>query len=45
VVLEVRETNLGAQIFYRRLGFRAQRVAKGFYRDRGEDGYIMERYF
>jgi ribosomal-protein-alanine N-acetyltransferase len=40
--LEVRETNVPAQIFYRTVGFRATRILKGHYRDSLEDGYRME---
>jgi ribosomal-protein-alanine N-acetyltransferase len=42
VRLEVRETNLAAQLFFRRLGFQAVRVLKDFYEDTVEDAYSME---
>jgi ribosomal-protein-alanine N-acetyltransferase len=42
VRLEVRESNVPAQLFYRRLGFRATRILKNHYRDSLEDGYRME---
>lgn len=42
VFLEVRERNLPAQLFYRRLGFQARRVLRGFYPDTSEDAYLME---
>ncbi len=42
VVLEVRETNLPAQLFFRALGFRAISVLKDFYQDTTEDAYLME---
>ena len=42
VVLEVRETNLPAQLFFRSLGFRATSVLKDFYQDTTEDAYLME---
>ena len=42
VVLEVRETNLPAQLFFRTLGFRATSVLKDFYQDTTEDAYLME---
>ena len=42
VVLEVRETNLPAQLFFRQLGFRAVSVLKDFYQDTTEDAYLME---
>ena len=42
IVLEVRETNLPAQLFYRSLGFRATTVLKDFYQDSTEDAYMMQ---
>ena len=42
VVLEVRETNLPAQLFFRTLGFLATSVLKDFYQDTTEDAYLME---
>lgn len=42
IALEVRETNLAAQIFFRSLGFRATSVLKDFYRDSTEDAYLMQ---
>lgn len=42
VVLEVRETNLVAQLFFRKLGFLAKRILKSYYKDSNEDAYIME---
>jgi ribosomal-protein-alanine N-acetyltransferase len=41
IVLEVRETNLPAQLFFRSLGFRAVSVLKDFYQDTAEDAYLM----
>jgi ribosomal-protein-alanine N-acetyltransferase len=41
IALEVRETNLPAQLFFRSLGFRATSVLKDFYRDSTEDAYLM----
>lgn len=41
IVLEVRETNLAAQVFFRRLGFRATCVLRDFYDDTTEDAYVM----
>lgn len=40
--LEVRETNLPAQFFFRALGFRATEVLKGWYEDTPEDAYVMQ---
>jgi len=42
IVLEVRETNLPAQLFFRSLGFRATTVLKDFYQDSTEDAYMMQ---
>ncbi len=42
VALEVRETNLPAQLFFQSLGFRATSVLKDFYRDSTEDAYLMQ---
>ena len=42
IMLEVRETNLPAQLFYRSLGFRATTVLKDFYQDSTEDAYMMQ---
>ena len=42
IELEVRETNLAAQIFFRTLGFWAVSVLREFYEDTPEDAYIME---
>ena len=41
IVLEVRETNLPAQLFFRAHGFRATSVLKDFYQDTAEDAYLM----
>lgn len=41
IVLEVRETNLPAQLFFRSLGFTATDVLRGRYDDTGEDAYRM----
>ena len=42
VVLEVRETNLPAQIFFRENGFRAVSVMRSYYEDTPEDAYTMQ---
>ncbi len=42
--LQVRESNLSAQLFYRVLGFRATEVVRDFYEDTGEDAYVMQYY-
>ena len=41
IVLEVRETNLVAQIFFKNLGFRAMSVLRDYYDDTTEDAYAM----
>lgn len=41
LILEVRETNLGAQLFFRAMGFRAVCVLHDFYEDTSEDAYRM----
>ncbi len=42
IVSEVRETNLAAQLFFRKCGFRAISVLRGCYQDTQEDAYVME---
>ena len=42
IVLEVRETNLPAQLFFRDNGFRAVSVLKSYYEDTPEDAYLMQ---
>lgn len=42
ILLEVRETNLSAQLFFRNLGFRAVSVLRDFYDDTTEDAYLMQ---
>lgn len=42
IILEVRETNLPAQLFFRENGFRAVSVLHGYYSDTPEDAYIMQ---
>lgn len=41
IVLEVRETNLAAQMFFRRIGFKAMSVLRDYYDDTTEDAYVM----
>lgn len=45
ITLEVRETNLTAQLFFRNQEFKAIRVLRGFYEDSGEDAFLMEYRF
>lgn len=42
ITLEVRETNLAAQLFFRSQGFRALRVLRAYYEDSGEDAFLMQ---
>jgi len=42
IVLEVRETNLAAQLFFRENGFRAVSVLREYYEDTPEDAYLMQ---
>ncbi len=42
IVLEVRETNLDAQLFFQAMGFRAVAVVRDFYHDTTEDAYTMQ---
>ena len=42
ITLEVRETNLPAQLFFKQLSFRATMVLRSFYEDSPEDAYLMQ---
>ncbi|MGC4004224.1 MAG: ribosomal protein S18-alanine N-acetyltransferase [Pirellulales bacterium] len=42
IMLEVRETNLPAQLFFSRSGFRATSVLRDYYEDTVEDAYQMQ---
>jgi len=42
IVLEIRETNLPAQLFFRDSGFRAVSVLRSYYDDTPEDAYVMQ---
>ncbi len=42
IMLEVRETNLEAQLFFKKVGFRAISVLRDFYDDAAEDAYLMQ---
>lgn len=42
IMLEVRETNLEAQLFFKSIGFRAISVLRDFYDDTVEDAYLMQ---
>ncbi len=42
ILLEIRETNLAAQLFFRNTGFRAVSVLRDYYDDTTEDAYVMQ---
>ena len=41
IVIEVRETNLFAQLFFKKMGFKAVLVLRNHYDDTDEDCYVM----
>jgi len=45
ISLEVRETNLTAQLFFKQLGFRATTVLRSYYEDSPEDAYLMQFHY
>lgn len=42
IVLEVRESNLDAQLFFKAMGFKAVSVLRDFYDDTTEDAYLFQ---
>lgn len=42
MTLEVRETNLAAQLFFKEMGFKAVNILKDYYEDSAEDAYLMK---
>jgi ribosomal-protein-alanine N-acetyltransferase len=42
ITLEVRETNLNGQLFFRAQRFQGVKVLRNFYEDSGEDAYLMQ---
>lgn len=42
ISLEIRETNLGAQLFFSRMGFKATAIMPDFYDDSPEDAYSFQ---
>lgn len=42
ILLEVRETNLAAQLFFQAMGYRAVSLLRDFYEDTSEDAYLMQ---
>ena len=45
ITLEIRETNLAAQLFFRSLDFKAVTVLRDYYDDTAEDAYVMQYRF
>jgi ribosomal-protein-alanine N-acetyltransferase len=45
IVLEIRETNLAAQMFFKNLDFKAVSVLRDYYDDTVEDAYVMQYRF
>jgi ribosomal-protein-alanine N-acetyltransferase len=45
IMLEVRETNIDAQLFFRKFGFRAIGVLRDHYHETNEDAYQMQYRF
>lgn len=45
ISLEVRETNLPAQLFFKSVGFKATSVLRAYYDDSPEDAYVMQFHF
>lgn len=45
ILLEIRETNLDAQLFFKAMGFRCINVLRNFYVDTTEDAYLMQYRF
>ena len=41
IILEVRETNFAAQMFFKAKGFKAESVLRDYYDDFSEDAYLM----
>lgn len=42
IMLEVRETNVDAQLFFKAVGFRAISILHDFYEDTAEDAYLFQ---
>src|SRR5260370_15942543 len=45
ITLEVRETNLIAQLFFQKQGFKAVRVLRAYYEDTSQDPYLIQYKF
>ncbi|HEY8450428.1 MAG TPA: ribosomal protein S18-alanine N-acetyltransferase, partial [Bacillota bacterium] len=44
MTLEVRKSNIAAQTLYRRFGFEAKGIRRGYYTDTNEDAIVMWKY-
>jgi ribosomal-protein-alanine N-acetyltransferase len=44
ILVEIRETNLDAQLFFKAMGFHAVSVLRDFYVNTTDDAYLMQRY-
>jgi len=42
LMLEIRDSNLDAQCFFRAMGFKAVSVLRDFYEDTSDDGYLFQ---
>ena len=42
IMLEIRDSNLGAQLFFQRMGFRCVSVLREFYSDTADDAYLFQ---
>ena len=45
ITLQVRETNLPAQLFFRECGYKAVSVLRAYYEDTPEDAYLMQFHY
>ena len=45
IMLEIRESNVDAQLFFRAMGFKCVSTLRSFYEDTPEDAYLMQYRF
>lgn len=45
IMMDVRETNVAAQLFFKHHGFKVIRVMRNYYDDCDEDAYLMQRRY
>jgi len=45
IIIKVRETNLGAQLFFREMGFKAISLLRDYYDVTEEDAYVMQYHY